>query len=326
MTLGARQERTAVGAPLALLDRLAPETWISRGLGPWAWWAGLGDGSVAADLARDGRAAIAGWEVQRHALVHLTHLLDEAGIEGAFLKGADLNLRCYPEPGLRPMADLDLLVRVEDLPRLARLLAVAGYVRRDRPEDPPANTAFEHDFHDPSLGIDLDVHTAVDWPEVLGVDTAGLLTRRERHGETGIPLLPLPDLLLNVATHALRDFREASSRALVDAHYVLERMGRPWEAVVDRARVWRTRPALRLLLLRMHRYADEPVPDAALRELEVGILPKRIGNWLASSVDGPAALDRDWLERAARLGMIESARSRARLAWRYARLRLGGSA
>ncbi len=43
------------------------------------------------------------------------------------LKGSIISARFYPEPALRPMADLDLLIRPEDFERSAVLLAQLGY-------------------------------------------------------------------------------------------------------------------------------------------------------------------------------------------------------
>jgi putative nucleotidyltransferase-like protein len=53
------------------------------------------------------------------------------GLEFIPLKGAVLAADFYPAPALRPMSDLDLLVRAGDLPRMADLLTTSGYVARD---------------------------------------------------------------------------------------------------------------------------------------------------------------------------------------------------
>src|SRR5690349_18102423 len=50
-----------------------------------------------------------------------------AGIAVAPLKGSLLATGYYAEPGLRPMNDLDLLVRPADEPRMLELLAGLGY-------------------------------------------------------------------------------------------------------------------------------------------------------------------------------------------------------
>jgi hypothetical protein len=62
-----------------------------------------------------------------------------AGIPSLVLKGAALSHTVYPEPGLRPMSDLDILVREADLWRAQSLLAGLGF---DAPL--PAGPAVAH--------------------------------------------------------------------------------------------------------------------------------------------------------------------------------------
>lgn len=295
------------------------------GFTPLAWWLSRHEDAPADPRAvLEAKLAIVTWAIHHRALVELTRALEEREIAVAFLKGADLNLRAYPEPGLRPMVDLDLLVSEDDLPRVGAVLEGLGYACRDTSGDAPANTAFERDYHRPKDGVDVDVHTAVDWHESLGVDAADLLARRVAFGPDRIPLLAAPDLLLNLATHALRDFREASTKSVVDAHYVLTTLQPSWNDVVACARAWRQRPALRLLLERLRRFGGETIPDEVMRALDTGPVVRRLVRWLATSLDGPPAMTRDGTERLVRLGMIESNRDRLRLLWRYGKLRLAG--
>jgi hypothetical protein len=57
----------------------------------------------------------------------------EAGIAVMPLKGATLVAWYYPAPALRPMSDLDLLVRPDDVARMAGLLQEHGYTAVPRP-------------------------------------------------------------------------------------------------------------------------------------------------------------------------------------------------
>lgn len=72
----------------------------------------------AAALASRGRLGAAAAEVQG---------LADQGIEGIVLKGAALATIYYPEQGLRPMGDLDLLVHTEQALDACRLLCARGY-------------------------------------------------------------------------------------------------------------------------------------------------------------------------------------------------------
>jgi len=54
-------------------------------------------------------------EIYTKALIELLTSFDERGIEIILLKGAALARTVYPDPGLRPMRDLDILVHADDL-------------------------------------------------------------------------------------------------------------------------------------------------------------------------------------------------------------------
>ncbi len=72
----------------------------------------------------------------RHANLHLLDRLaaiaeafNERGIEPILLKGAALNLTLYPHLALRPMSDLDLLIRPGEIDAAAATLEQLGYQR-----------------------------------------------------------------------------------------------------------------------------------------------------------------------------------------------------
>jgi hypothetical protein len=89
-------------------------------------------GLLPAEMEDDWRASYAG------SLLRNVHLLSELeavlaalqgeGITPILLKGAALLHSVYVEPALRPMADLDLLLRQEQMAAALRVLAAAGYV------------------------------------------------------------------------------------------------------------------------------------------------------------------------------------------------------
>ena len=58
----------------------------------------------------------------------LTDAASRAGIECIRLKGATLAVDYYATPALRPMSDLDLLVHLQDLDRMAHVLRTLAYV------------------------------------------------------------------------------------------------------------------------------------------------------------------------------------------------------
>jgi hypothetical protein len=62
----------------------------------------------------------------RAALEPLFEGLNQAGIEVMLLKGAALNRSMYARPDLRPMTDVDLLIKPQDVPSTTALLKSAG--------------------------------------------------------------------------------------------------------------------------------------------------------------------------------------------------------
>ncbi|MCG6535589.1 MAG: nucleotidyltransferase family protein, partial [Syntrophales bacterium LBB04] len=82
-------------------------------------------------------------------LERLEQALQGEHMEIMTLKGASLIGRVYPGMGMRPMSDIDLMVRAGDQARLEELLAGLGYRR-----DPLIGHLFERD----NIIIDLHVH------------------------------------------------------------------------------------------------------------------------------------------------------------------------
>ncbi len=66
-------------------------------------------------------------QVRTRVLIDILSKYESAGIRVMVLKGAALSHLLYPEPGLRPMRDLDLLVSPADLLRAQRLLGEMGF-------------------------------------------------------------------------------------------------------------------------------------------------------------------------------------------------------
>ncbi|MBI5876704.1 MAG: nucleotidyltransferase family protein [Chloroflexi bacterium] len=84
---------------------------------------------LAALTLRHRQAAAA----RAQALAEVLHLFAREQIDVLVLKGAALAHLVYPSPDLRPMRDVDLLVRAPDAERAWRLLAQAGFALPESP-------------------------------------------------------------------------------------------------------------------------------------------------------------------------------------------------
>ncbi len=92
--------------------------------------------------------------IHLQALEHLEGVLGPEKIEIMTLKGASLLGQIYPSVGLRPMEDLDLMVRPEDRERFVRLLNLAGYQQNSKRSNRFTKGDVVIDLHTHALNTD----------------------------------------------------------------------------------------------------------------------------------------------------------------------------
>jgi hypothetical protein len=88
------------------------------------------------------------YQVKLAAIGQLLTACDQTQIRVMLLQGVALIERIYPTAGMRPLSDIDLLIRPDDFEKIGRLLATLGYVTVSR--YPPV---YVRD------GVRLDLHT-----------------------------------------------------------------------------------------------------------------------------------------------------------------------
>jgi hypothetical protein len=152
-------------------------------------------------------------------LAAILHEANKAGIGVMPLKGSLLTTRYYASPELRPMADLDLLVRSEDAPALRAVLETMGY-RLQAPVsrrhgrirqfiNPGGNQIVSTRGDHPDNPRPVDVHTDLRrylWVDFAVHDLTDFVWSQSQRGEIlGERVwLPAPDrMLVYLATHAL---------------------------------------------------------------------------------------------------------------------------
>jgi hypothetical protein len=153
---------------------------------------------------------------------------NRSGIPVMPLKGSLLSARHYAAPALRPMADLDLLVRPEDKPGLSALLEKLGYrlappkVRHDttatyiNPDGYAPPRPGEH----PDNPRPVDLHTDLKKGLQDGValyDLTAFIWRESQETELlgQRAWTPTPErFLVHLATHALRHCMYRTGRAM----------------------------------------------------------------------------------------------------------------
>lgn len=197
--------------------------------------------------------------------------LARAGVPALVLKGVPLIVQYYRDSALRPMSDVDLMVRPADLAGALRILADAGWtVQGGRTSERlrPFLYAYEHHRQD---GAKLDLHQYLIehgsspraeqqlWERVQHIDVLGQTC--------AVP--DATDLLLHVCVAGLKAGRQLNSRWIADAHLIVTRQASSidWDRLERDTRERRlTLPVHRALDV-LETMLDAPVPAGVLDEL-----------------------------------------------------------
>lgn len=168
-------------------------------------------------LARFQKASHSSLVWNLHLRSELQRLLDEfpkSGIEVVLLKGLYLAETFYGNIGLRPSADLDLLVRPEDLDSARDLLVKLGYgLKRDEPWEVQLEEDFHAPFEDPESGVEVELHWHIARKGHLGrvAVTDPRLVRRwwdrcrtDTVAGRQVRVLDPTDLILQLSLHFLK--------------------------------------------------------------------------------------------------------------------------
>jgi hypothetical protein len=205
--------------------------------------------------------------------------LRAAGVPAITLKGMALSHTVYPEPGCRPMADIDLLVRPVDRAAAVDILQALGYRTPGAAADRHAADRSFAELVRHGTRIDLHWHLAhyLRFEGIVIVDHDGLWHRaRPLATPEGQGLVLGPeDLLLHLALHLTlgSDFARVLWYADIDA--VVGHFGGTldWDRLVAEAGRWRIRSLLGWILGVVQRSFGTPLPARVLAPLgQQGIL------------------------------------------------------
>lgn len=151
-------------------------------------------------------------QIRASVLRKILTVYSAAGIESLVLKGAALAHLVYPEPGWRPMRDIDILVRRSDAIRAQRLLADLGF---DAPLPDNADLSPKHhldvaSLHIKSLCVSVEVHYGFfdkDYAGPTGVENLTSTPLPFLLGEDGPTAYTLgyEDMLWHLCRHMIQD-------------------------------------------------------------------------------------------------------------------------
>ncbi|RMF94397.1 MAG: lasso peptide biosynthesis B2 protein [Nitrospinota bacterium] len=216
----------------------------------------------------------------RKRLQEILSAFAKAGVPVVVLKGAALAEVVYPHIALRPMRDLDLLVRREDTGEADRLLRRLHYTALS----PPRFAAWYREHHhlapymnrDRTLALELHHHLV---PPHIGVQVPvqDLWQRARPVSIASIPTLILApeDLLLHLCLHLAyldRFLGVGKLRALYDMALTIQRYQGEldWERLLGRGQAYKVDRGMYATLWLARHIAGAGIPDAVLSTLAAG--------------------------------------------------------
>lgn len=207
-------------------------------------------------------------------LATVSALLAERGIDVVALKGACLALDVYAEPVLRPMADLDVLVRHAQLRAAERALLEAGWRSAPRADAAQRETTYHHLAPlERAGGATVEIHWTIERPSSpFHIDIEALWRRaRPSRGQPGVLVPAAEDLLLHLALHLAyhHRFERAALKQLCDVAAIADRFGDTidWGLLARTARDSRAEPFVRLTLRLAQQLLGAPIPADAIARL-----------------------------------------------------------
>jgi hypothetical protein len=249
-------------------------------------------------------------------LSHLLTLFHKEGIPVIILKGAALLGNIYNDISLRPMSDLDILVRPEHIDRVEKIALCRGYsylVDCDIQEQAKKNSRHLANLILREKGIMLEIHQHIvnpDDPYDFSLD--GFWERAKLVTMSGARALTLAtqDLLIHLSINFLLDRRYQSNSALgqlCDISEVIKQNydSLDWDLIEKTSRENGVLKGLHFVLYTCQHLLETPVPASILNKFQ----PREFNPDSAELFIHRRILDtRPWLAH----GLLDSRRSFSR--------------
>lgn len=234
-------------------------------------------------------------------LAHILSAASAAGIDPIVLKGAALAAMAYPHPAMRPMVDIDLLVKPDEVGAMAAILERVGYVPAEVHYSEAFNRARGYHllFTDPAghrLAVEVHWRVASLLEQRNALSASALRARTIRMRVVAIPGIEQQDALVlapeaqivYLATHAAKERHSLSELKLLADIAAIAGGARPpdWSAVSRFAVRVQARTATFAALALARNLLGAAVPPSVLADLR----PPRPLLWALDRTLNPATI------------------------------------
>ena len=222
------------------------------------------------------------------ALEEIARSFGGDGVDALALKEIPLAVQAFPDVALRPIGDLDLLIRVDDYDRAVASLGALGFEPLPQRELPfTRKYAGAHHLRraEDEVWVDLQWNLAErEWdlygegsftfdPETMWDGAAPFVL-----GPDAVLVAPRPEpMLFHLCLHA-EGHAYGEIVLFVDVAALLHRETIDWDAVADLARRYDAEASVYYVLLFAQRLLGASVPNDALQELEPAYFSGEMAN------------------------------------------------
>jgi len=219
----------------------------------------------------------------RKKTVEIIKEFKDKSIDCLVLKGLYLAFSVYPDAGLRPMVDIDLLVKKEDLDRVTNILNALGYAE----QSPRMQRVYGCDatFSSKDEACSIDIHwdlcqyerfkgiidvTGDFWARAVGFNLDGLPAKTPS----------IEDHILYVSLHYSLVHLLYGINGAYDFFYLIHSHIFDWEAIINSARKYGIETPLYYSLHKACKISGLSLPDFVLKRLKPCFFKRKLIDFL----------------------------------------------
>lgn len=192
--------------------------------------------SVHQELQRHYRQS---WIQQEHRKRHwqtVRDALQQADIPYVLYKGMGYAHSWYPDPAMRSMKDVDIVIPLSAHPTVSTVLSALGLQEHPMTLPHPCATSFSH----PTQSFHLDVHHRISWPYHTKIPEAIMLLSEDTASSEGPIFGPTQQFLFHIYHMCKEQWlpQHTPLRAFVELRELYLRLRDSLPSVQERAKRW----------------------------------------------------------------------------------------